>query len=104
MVDASRHRESYIWIDPPWTLSKQNVRVTGSCDYPDPDTPHYESEHESWGKVVRSVLDGAVLGHVRIHSNGSTEFAFGHAVRLDVSGVRLTREPGMWYDDWYAKS
>ena len=103
MVDASRHQESYIWIDPPWTLSNDGARIIGSDDYPDPDGPDYHADHESWGSVVLSALDEAVLQAVTIEPDGSTEFVFGNNVRLVVAVQGVSRDPESWYDDWYAK-
>ena len=104
MADSSCHQERYVWIDPPWTLSRPAAPVIGSDDYPDPQSPDYRAQHESWGSLVRSLLDGAVLEGVSVQPDGSVEFAFQQGVRLRVGLGADERKPGIWYDDWYAQS
>jgi hypothetical protein len=99
MVDPLRHRERYIWIDPPWRLSKNAAVVVASATYPPgEDAP----DLEAWRRTVRSVLDGAILEGLQAQPDGSAEFAFQGAIRLCV-GVGLEgRSPQKWYDDWFA--
>src|SRR5262245_53404589 len=103
MADASRHWESYIWVDPPWSLLRRGARVMGSDDYPDPEDSDYRTDHESWGRDVRSTIGEAELQAIRIEPDGTTEFAFGGGIRLAVGVAGGPRDPESWYDDWYAK-
>ena len=101
-ADSARHREEYIWVDPPWELLEGTAHITSSDDYPPHDRPDYLQRHEEWGAAVRARLDGGVLEQIRPLPLGSVELAFRGGVRLVlVDGGDTTED--QWYDDWYVR-
>ena len=103
MVDAARHPEEYVWIDPPWELQQEDSVVATSAQYPEHDIPDYLARHEAWGHALKRLLDGAVLEAARVLDTGTVELSFRDGMRLVLADGA---EPvaSLWYDDWYAKS
>jgi len=93
----------YIWIDPPWDLSRNGQLLATAADYPNPQDPDYKAKHDAWGHEVRPLLDGAVLEGVTGYSDGTTEFSFAGALKLSCPDLGST-EDSSWYDDWYASA
>jgi hypothetical protein len=103
MADAVDHRQSYIWVDPPWELVRDGVRLAGSAGYPGHEDADYEERHEAWSSVVKPLLADVFLTGVELLGDGTVQFVLSNHVILAVGAMEPDQDEAAWYDDWYAK-
>jgi len=90
----------YIWIDPSWSLFKNNLRILSSYDYPNHTEGLYLLKHNTWCKKLR-ILQGKQLMSVSLTPFKSTVFKFSSGFELYSYSGEL--EEGEYdFDDWYA--
>lgn len=103
-IDKDQKNGTYIWIDPPWSLTKNRAVICSPSSYPDPQADNYKNLHEEWCSQFDAVRES------RIESIEATEDG---ALRIEIEDGFAFEVPADtwqsdgaddWYDHWYVES
>jgi len=103
-IDKNQKDGTYIWIDPPWSLTKDRAVVCSASSYPDHQAENYQNLHEEWCSGFDNVRESRIE---------SIEAAEGGALRIEIEGGFAFEAPADtwqsddaddWYDHWYVRS
>ena len=90
-------KNPYIWIDPPWQLFRNEVKITASIDYPEE-----EEGFRVWSETLNP-LNRTVLTKYDYSVKDGLSLYFSNVYRLNAPTTLDVIDAEDFYSHWYAQ-
>jgi len=102
-IDKNQRGGSYIWIDPPWTLTRHGRIVASSATYPDHQARDYRKLHDEWCSQFGDVWESQICA-IKTTVEGSLKVDIENGFSFEASADTFQSENvDDWYDHWYVR-
>lgn len=102
-IDEDKKGGSYIWVDPPWMLSREFEEMASPDDCPHHTEADYEPRFRKWCSRL-SALRMTTFEAFEEAEDGSVSLRFAEGYRLLIPLEEVQDEDSdWWYDHWYAR-
>ena len=89
-------KNPYIWIDPPWVLKKNQIKITASIDYSTDEVGFFK-----WSETL-APLNSTIFEGYKYNLRDGLVLNFSHGITLHVPTTLDTIDEDDFYNHWYA--
>ena len=100
-IDRNQKYGDYLWIDPPWNLTRHGEAILSSASYPDHEDENYEVLHRKWAQILSDLVVSEIQ-EISATSEGAltVELDNGSVLEAPTDNYR-SDDADDWYDHWY---